>query len=248
MKLPTWLALLTAAPFAGSFLGVLIGRLPAGRPIVLSRSACEACGTRLAPRDLVPVLSWLALRGRCRTCAAAIGFFPLVVELAAIAVVGVAICLEDDPSRLVLDCGLGWSLLALAWIDARHMRLPDILTLPLIPVGLIVTLMRNPDDLLDRTLATIAGYLAFRAIEVGYRAWRGRDGLGQGDAKLLAATGAWVGLAQLADVVLGGALVTLAAIGLSGVRQPGRRLSAGTAVPFGPGLCLAFWLVWLRSP
>ncbi len=242
MRLPAWLPLLIAAPFVGSFLGVLIQRLPAGRPVALSRSACDACATRLAARDLVPVLSWIVLRGRCRSCGAAIGLFPPAVELAAMAVVGVAALLDDDPSRLWLDCALGWALLTLAWIDARHMRLPDILTLPLIPAGLIVALVRDPDELLDRTSATIVGYLAFRAIALGYRAWRGRDGLGQGDAKLLAGAGAWVGLALLADVVLGGAVITLGAALL----RPGGKLTAASAVPFGPGLCLALWLVWLR--
>ena len=225
-RLPFWLLPLLAAPFVGSLLGVLIQRLPAGRPVALSRSICESCGTRLAARDLVPVLSWLALRGSCRCCGAAIGFFPLAVEFAAVAVAGAAAVLGPDPARLWLDCALGWVLLTLAWIDARHMRLPDILTLPLIPAGLIVALVRSPDEILDRTLAAIAGYACLRAVALGYWAWRGREGLGQGDAKLLAAAGAWVGLAQVFDVLLGGAMITLLA-----ALPRARRLTAATALP-----------------
>ena len=123
------------------------------------------------------------------------------------------------------------------------MRLPDTLTLPLIPAGLAVAMARSPEQSLDRALAAAAGYVALRAIALGYRAWRGRDGLGQGDAKLLAAAGAWVGLGLLADVVLGGAIITLA-----GALPRASRLTAASALPFGPGLCLAFWLIWLCSP
>ena len=158
------------------------------------------------------------------------------------AVAGAAAILEPDASRLWLDCALGWVLLTLGWIDARYLRLPDVLTLPLIPAGLVVALVRTPDEILDRALAAVAGYACLRAVALGYRAWRGREGLGQGDAKLLAAAGAWVGLAAVFNVLLGGAIITLLT-----VLPRAHRLTAATALPFGPGLCLAFWLTWLWS-
>ena len=248
-----WLLPLVAAPFLGSFIGVLIRRLPAGRPVVLARSACEACGRPLAPAELVPLASWLALRGRCRTCRAPISRFHPAVELAALAVAAWAVATEwgaADLAALVwIDCLLGWTLLALAWIDWDHMRLPDALTLPLLLAGLAVTVLRTPEDMTAHAAGAAAGYTAFRLIAWIYRRLRGREGLGQGDAKLMAAAGAWLGLAALAWVALVAALLTIGFTLLAAARRPavagGRRLSANTAVPFGPGLALAIWLLWL---
>jgi leader peptidase (prepilin peptidase)/N-methyltransferase len=239
-----WWEPLLAAPFVGSFLGVLIRRLPARRPVVFARSCCEACGAALASRDLVPVASYLALRGRCRMCRAPISGFHLQVELAAVAVVLIAAAVDPAAAAAAAwwDCGLGWTLLALAWIDAMWMLLPDALTLPLLLAGLAAAW---PDTaaLTDRAAGAAAGYLAFRAVAYGYRRLRGRVGLGAGDAKLLAAGGAWLGLGLLPALILGGALAGLAFALLAAAR--GRRLTAASAVPFGPGLALALWLLWL---
>ena len=221
---------------------MLIHRLPAGQPVAVARSRCPSCGVALAARDLVPLVSYAVLGGRCRRCGAAIGRFHFAVELAAIAVVLAAVAIEPDPGRLWLDCGFGWALLTLGWIDGRHMLLPDALTLPLIPLGLLATLLRSPEDLTAHAAGAIVGYAAFRGIALAYRAWRGREGLGRGDAKLLAAAGAWVGLAALPTVIFGGALVSLV---LAVLRSRGTGLRATLAVPFGQGLCLAAWAVWL---
>jgi leader peptidase (prepilin peptidase)/N-methyltransferase len=134
-------------------------------------------------------------------------------------------------------------LLTLAWIDTQHMLLPDLLTLPLVLAGLGATWLRDPDDLTNHAAAALAGYLTFRAIEVAYLRLRGRDGLGQGDAKLLAAAGAWLGLAALPTVVF-----TAAALGLliaAGMRAGGSRLHAASAIPFGPPLCAAIAAAWM---
>ncbi|MGH7114774.1 MAG: prepilin peptidase [Stellaceae bacterium] len=236
-----WGAVL-ASPFVGSFLGVLIRRLPERRSVIWARSQCEGCHAVLRPRDLVPLISWLAARGHCRFCRRPLGCFYPAIELAAVAVAGVAVAL-DGGAAAWLDCLLGWWLLALAWIDVRHWLLPDALTLPLILVGLAAAIAFDPRALLDRALGAVAGYLALRGIAMLYRVVRGRDGLGEGDAKLLAAAGAWVGASGLPQVVLIAALAGLFAAAC--LRLAGLRLGLRSAVPFGPFLALATWLVWL---
>jgi len=201
--IPDWVVYLLA-PFIGSFLGVLIRRWPAGRPVAYGRSCCDHCGAPLAPRDLVPLVSWLLARGRCRRCKAPIGEFYPLVELAALGVVVWAGTLDTE-AALWLDCLLGWGLLTLAWIDAEHLLLPDILTLPLILFGLGAAWYLRWPPLVDAAAGAAVGYLSFRLLALAYRWLRGRDGLGAGDAKLLAAGGAWLGWQALGDVVLGAA-------------------------------------------
>lgn len=233
---------LLLSPFVGSFLGVVIRRLPLGRPIAVARSACEGCGRALPARDMVPLLSYFLLRGRCRFCRAGIARFHVWVELAAVAVAaGATLALPDaDAAALWVDCALGWCLLALAWIDWDHLRLPDALTLPLVVAGLLATWALEPEAAADHAAAAALAYLAFRGIALAYRVLRGREGLGQGDAKLLAASGAWVGLAGLPNVVLGAAVAALAAT--LGQRAFGRH-AADVPIPFGPYLALATWVV-----
>lgn len=247
--LPEWLPPLVVAPFIGSFLGVLIRRLPRGEPVVLSRSRCEACARPLRPAELVPLLSHALLRGRCRRCRAPIASFHWKVELAALAVAAWAVLAAGETGavgKAWADCVLGWTLLALAWIDLEHGRLPDVLTLPLVVAGLLATWLLEPWAILDHAIGAIAGYAAFRLVSIGYRAWRGREGLGGGDAKLLAAAGAWVGWQAIDLVVVLGALASLAAVLL--MRRPGRVLTGATSLPFGPGLALGLWLVRLHVP
>lgn len=233
---------LLLSPFVGSFLGVVIRRLPLGRPIAAARSECEGCGHALPARDLVPLVSFVMLRGRCRFCRAGIARFHLWVELAAVAVAACATLALPGTEAVALwvDCALGWWLLALAWIDWDHLRLPDVLTLPLVVAGLLATWTLEPEAAPDHAAAAALAYLAFRGIAWSYRRLRGREGLGQGDAKLLAASGAWVGLAGVPSVVLGAALVAVAAT--LGQRMFGRH-AADTPIPFGPYLALATWVV-----
>jgi leader peptidase (prepilin peptidase)/N-methyltransferase len=238
-------ALLLLAPFVGSFLGVLIRRLPEGRPIVRGRSLCERCGARLTPRDLVPLLSWLITRGRCRHCRHPLGWFYPGVELAALAVAAIALAV-DGVEQAWLDCLLGWWLLALGWIDARHWLLPDVLTLPLVVLGLALAAAFAPEELADRAAAAMLGYLALRAVAWIYQRLRHREGLGQGDAKLFAAAGAWLGIAALPQVILLAALAALSTA--AGLALCGRRMRARSALPFGPFLALASWLLWLFGP
>jgi leader peptidase (prepilin peptidase)/N-methyltransferase len=248
-RLPNWLYPVLLAPFVGSFLGVLIRRLPAGEAVAIARSRCDNCGQTLRPRDLAPVVSYIAAGGRCRHCGAPIGRFHLVVELAAMAIALWAASLDAGP-RLWADCFLGWCLLALAWIDARHMLLPDALTLPLILAGLGFAFWLDPASLPDRAVGAVVGWTLFWAISRLYRATRGRDGLGAGDAKLLAAGGAWVSWAGLAPVML---ISAISGIGLWTIlrlasKRESRAIAAATPIPFGPPLALAIWLVWLYGP
>ena len=236
-----WGAVL-AAPFIGSFLGVVVRRLPEGRPIARSRSRCDSCGVALAVRDLVPFFSWLALRGRCRFCGHPLGWFYPGIELAALAIALISVFV-DRGEAVWLDCVLGWWLLALAWTDVRCWLLPDLLTLPLVIVGLTAAAAFEPEELTDRALGAAAGYLGLRTVAFIYRALRGRDGLGGGDAKLLAAAGAWIGVRALPQVVLLAALAGLFVA--AGLRLAGVRLGTQSALPFGPFLALATWLVWL---
>ena len=241
---PAEWALLIVAPFIGSFLGVVIRRLPEGRPIVWGRSQCETCRAALAPRDLVPLVSWALTRGRCRHCGQPLGWFYPGVESAALLIALISLAADFMP-RAALDCVLGWWLLALAWIDLRRGLLPDALTLPLIVAGLAAAAAVDPGSLLDRVVGAVLGYLALWGIAAAYRALRRREGLGMGDAKLLAAAGAWLGATALPQVILLAALAALAAAAVLQLR--GARLHRHSALPFGPFLALATWAIWLGA-
>jgi len=226
----------------GSFLGALAARWPElDRRFLTGRSACATCGAELRAAELVPVWSWLRQRGRCRHCSAAIGWLPLTAELAGAAVAGLAFATLPLASAALLT-GVGWWLLLLALVDAEHGRLPDLLTLPLVATGLLAALLQPVPGLalpLASGLGAVVGFLLFLAIDRLYVAWRGRSGLGRGDAKLLAGLGAWLGLAALPMVILLAALLGLAAALASG------RYRATDALPFGPWLAMAgFALFW----
>jgi leader peptidase (prepilin peptidase) / N-methyltransferase len=239
-----WLPPVVLGPFIGSFLGVVILRLPEGRPIAVARSACDRCGRGLGSRDLIPLLSYALTRGRCRYCGEPIGLFTLNIEIAALAIAAWAASVVPH-HQLWLTCALGWMLLTAAWIDLRTMILPDVLTLPLLLVGLIVTAVIDPDSLLDHGLAAAFGYLLLFAVAWTYRMLRGRDGLGLGDAKLLAALGAWLGLGELPFALLMASCLGLAAACIGALA--GKRMTAATAIPFGPFLALAGWVSWLYA-
>jgi leader peptidase (prepilin peptidase)/N-methyltransferase len=243
-------SLVLIAPFIGSFLGLLIRRLPEGSTVVRGRSRCDACGATLRVRDLVPIVSWLMVGARCRYCNQPLCWFYPGVELAALAIALASVLIHgvliDGGQGAWLDCVLGWWLLALAWIDLRSWLLPDALTLPLIVAGLAAAFLFNPDQLTERALGAALGYLSLRAIAALYRALRGREGLGGGDAKLLAASGAWLGAAALPQVILFAALSALTAAAC--LRFGGVGLGIHSALPFGPFLALATWVLWLSGP
>ena len=236
---------IVVAPVVGSFLGVVVDRLPARRSIVFGRSACDCCGETLTARDLVPLVSYLARRGWCSCGRARLSWFHPGIELAALAV---ALSAATVLSGWLLwaSLGLGWALLTLAAIDSREFVLPDVIVLPLIPAGLLVAGAMEPALVAGHALGAVAGFAAFAAIAGIYRRARGREGLGLGDAKLLAAAGAWLGWQALPSVVViaaasGLALALATALG-------GSKLAWTSRIAFGPHLALAFWLVWLLGP
>jgi leader peptidase (prepilin peptidase)/N-methyltransferase len=240
-----WLAPLLAAPFVGSFLGLVAIRLPAGRPIVLGRSECPHCHRRLSILDLMPIASWLALGGRCRSCRARIDALHPMIEIAAVVVAAWAVAtLPGWPGWV--GCGLGWALLVLTVIDWRAFVLPDEITLPLIAAGLLEAAIAWPQDLGDRLIGAVGGFATFAVIAWAYQRLRGRPGLGLGDAKLAAAAGAWVSWTGLPSVVTIAAMTALAGVGI--LAAAGRKVGTTEPLAFGPYLALGLWCVWLYGP
>ncbi len=213
------------------------------------RSYCPACGTTIKPTNLVPILSYILLRGRCAACNAPIGIRYPIVELLGALVVVFALARYGVSMEALLASVFGWTLVALGGIDAETEYLPDALTFPLIAGGIAF----NTVDLLapwpDALLGAILGYGAFWAVSKIYFALRKRDGLGLGDAKLLSAIGAWTGWQALPAVVFLGAVATLAAVGVMAFVAKGREKMTGeTPVRFGPGLAAAGFIVLLVGP
>lgn len=193
---------------------------------------------RLRAAELIPVVSWLRQRGRCRHCGAAIGIDHPLAELAGAAIGAIAVLLLPWPSAAVLAL-VGWWLLALALIDLRTLRLPDPLTLPLLLAGIVAAALGVvPIGAVEAALGATTGFLVFAAIGWLWRRWRGIEGLGLGDAKLLAAAGAWLGPAALAWVVLAGGT-----FGIVHALLAGHRLDSRVPIPFAPALAAGIWLV-----
>jgi leader peptidase (prepilin peptidase)/N-methyltransferase len=193
---------------------------------------------------LVHCSAWLEPSGAPRP-----GWRTLAALLAASLGVVAMACWLAPAGLATLSCGLGWALLLLAAIDLRRMSLPDLLTLPLLAAGLVAapppTGMNSGPPLFDHLIGALAGYGSFAAVAWAYRLLRSRDGLDGGDAKLLAAAGAWVGWQGLGSVVLIAVLGGSAWFAGSALCR-GRR-DAVRPVPFGPFLCAGLWLTWLAG-
>lgn len=230
---------------AGSLIGLLSLRLPAGEPVGMSRSRCGGCGRRLGVADLVPIASFLAFRGRCRTCGGAIPRRYPALELVALAVAGWSVLAFDGPLAL-WSAVLGWQLLLLAALDLEHFWLPRALTGALIATGLAVAAALGVEHLRDHAIGAAAGFASLALIAAAYRRLRRREGLGGGDAYLLAGAGAWTGWMGLPSVLVIAALAGLAIAGAA--RLVGRPIRADQPLPFGVFLALGAWLVWLYGP
>jgi leader peptidase (prepilin peptidase)/N-methyltransferase len=172
---------------------------------------------------------------------------PLALGLAALAVPASAAAAGLPGWHLAAACAFGWVLLALIASDLERLILPDELTLPLIPAGLAEAWVWDGlPAVQDRAVGAVAGFLSFAGLRWLYRRWRGREGLGGGDVKLLAAAGAWIGWQGLPALVLAAALMGLALVLLAG--RPGGVIRADRPVPFGAYLALALWAIWLYGP
>ena len=210
-------------------------------------STCPHCGRRIAAIENVPVLSFLVLRGRCAGCGARISVrYPLVETVAA--ALGVAVAYQFGPSwQTVAALAFTWSLLALTLIDLDHKLLPDSITLPLLWAGLVIAAVPiggQPlfTDLRSSVIGAVAGYLALWVVYQLFKLITGKEGMGYGDFKLLAAIGAWLGWQKLPLVILASAAVG-SLVGVTLIVAGGR--SRHVPIPFGPYLAAAGWIALL---
>ncbi|WP_233492786.1 A24 family peptidase [Chromobacterium sp. ATCC 53434] len=247
----------------GSFLNVLVYRLPrmlqadwerecaeyVGQPppatgfsLARPHSHCPACGNTLRPWQLVPLLGYALLRGRCGFCDETIGIrYPLVELLTGCAFAAIGWRLGFQPAAFA-QLALCYLLLALALIDFDSRLLPDCLTQPLLWLGLLANLFHLMVPLTDAVAGAMAGYLSMWGIAAVFRALTGKDGLGQGDFKLVAALGGWLGWSAVPLIIGFGATMS-ALSGLLLIRAG--RLDADQAQPFGPWLIAAGVVAWL---
>jgi leader peptidase (prepilin peptidase)/N-methyltransferase len=218
----------------GSFLNVVIYRLPLGQSLVKPRSRCRQCGYVLRWFDNIPVVSWLLLGGRCRKCGTRVSWqYPLVELITAILFVITVWLTPVGPllvSRLLLVC----ILIVLFGIDLEHQILPNSITLPGIVIGLLFSLIAPP-GIRDALIGAILGGGILYAIAAGYYLWRREEGMGMGDVKMLAMLGAFLGWkAVLVTLVL--ASFSGAVIGVA--MMAGQRGGMKYALPFGTFLAI----------
>jgi len=251
----------------GSFLNVVIHRLPkmlergwaqqcaelrgedaapaSAYNLVVPRSACPSCGHRIGALDNVPVLSWLALRGRCRGCGTRISARYPAIELLAGILAALAIWRFGPTWQGLAACALLWTLVALTFIDADTQLLPDDITLPLLWAGLAANLAGLFVPLAEAVIGAIAGYLSLWTVYWAFRLIRGKEGMGYGDFKLLAALGAWLGWKVLPGIVLlSSAVGALVGIGLIVLRRHDR----AAPLPYGPYLAVAGAIALFAGP
>ena len=242
---PFLLLLLMVGPFVGSFLGVLTDRLPRGQGVVAGRSACRSCGTPLTVRDLMPILSFILTRGRCRHCGAVIPSWLLYLEIAATGAAVLSAVVAPTALIAWLWALWLWVLLTSAACDLTRYRLPDPLTGALVVIGLTLAVMPEGTGLMPAVWGAIAGGGSFAIIRWGYRILRNREGLGLGDVKLMVGLGAWTGVRDLPLLVLLAALAALAGgLGIAALGR-GRGPLAQRALPFGAALCGAAIFLWV---
>jgi leader peptidase (prepilin peptidase)/N-methyltransferase len=260
------LALLVSATLllgllVGSFLNVVILRLPRMMEIAWKKecreilelpeepteqisliyppSRCPSCGAGIRPWQNVPVVSWLLLRGKCAGCSAPISAqYPLVEAATGLLSALCAWHFGWGP-QLVAALLLTWALVTLTVIDLRTMLLPDSITLPLLWLGLLLSLIPVFTDMRSALIGAMAGYMSLWLVFHLFKLVTGKEGMGYGDFKLLAALGAWLGWQSLPMIVLLSSVVgAVVGIGLIAFRRLGREMP----IPFGPYLAAAGWL------
>ena len=253
----------------GSFLNVVILRLPArlmhswrqqsreilelpadaeekAPPgIVWESSHCPNCKHALGVAENIPLVSWIALRGRCRHCRAPISIqYPLVELITALA--SAIVVWTFGPSyAAIAGLALTWILVALAGIDVRTQLLPDQLTLPLLWLGLLLSLVPVFATPVASILGAAIGYLSLWSVYWLFKLVTGKEGMGYGDFKLLAALGAWMGPASLLPTVL---LSSLIGAIVGGTYLAVRGKDRATPIPFGPFIAAAGWVWFVAGP
>ncbi len=261
---PAVLALLGLV--VGSFLNVVIHRLPQmlehgwkaesaellGLPAAATpalslsrpRSRCPACAHPIAWHENLPVFSYLALRGRCSACRAPISLRYPLIEILTAALFGLVAWRFGGQPVALLWCGFAAVLIALAGIDWDTTLLPDTLTLPLLWAGLVASALGWTVPLGTAVWGAVAGYLSLWSVYWLFKLATGKEGMGFGDFKLLAALGAWLGLKMILPIVLAASLLG-AIVGI--VMKLNSALREGRYVPFGPFLAGAGLLVMLAG-
>lgn len=206
------------------------------------RSQCPHCHHLIGATENIPLLSYIRQRGRCAHCGVAIGAQYPLVEAASGLLAGVVAWKFGFGWPVLAVLLFTWTLLAASIIDLHHQLLPDDLTLPLLWLGLLAALFGLGTDLRSAVIGAMAGYLSLWLVYQGFRLLTGKEGMGHGDFKLLAALGAWTGWQYLVTIVLLSSLVG-AICGLALILLRGR--ARGAPLPFGPFLAAAGWIALL---
>ena len=229
------LALLPAAAFGlivGSFLNVVAHRLPGRMSLSMPASHCPSCEVPIKPYDNVPVLSWLILRGRCRSCSAPISArYPLVEAATAALFAAVVAVHHADTAALVLGLVLVAFLVPIALIDLDHRIIPNRLTLPAAVLAVVLGTALDPGGEVERLIAGAAA-----ATLLGLPALLNPKGMGLGDAKLVGVLGLYLGTAVAPAVFV--AFVVGTVLGIAIIMRKGMMQGRKTAIPFGPFLAL----------
>ncbi len=231
----------TVGAVFGSFIATLAIRWPQGRSVTRGRSMCDACGTVICARDLIPIVGFVLRRGRCAGCDARIAPSHVVVELLGLGI-GVMAGLVAPGMTGVAGAVFGWLLLALGAIDLAAFWLPDRLTGTLAAAGLASGLAGVPPGLDARLCGGAAGFGSLWLVAFAYRRVRGRTGLGGGDPKLFGAIGLWLGWAALPGVLLVACVAGLAVV--LAARIAGRAMTSDTRLPLGTLLAGAAFAIW----
>lgn len=233
----------------GSFLNVVVARLPHGQSIVRPRSRCPGCSGAIAWYDNVPVLSYLLLRGRCRSCKQPISVrYPVIELLTAMLFLAVYVRFGASPLIALRDLPFVAALVAITFIDLEHRIIPDELSLGGLVLGLLTAYWVPGLGLASSAIGAAIGFGVFALLSWGYQKARGAVGLGGGDVKLLAMLGAFLGPMAVFHVVLIssvlGSAIGLAYAGVLRARGESDSLM-GVAIPFGPFLVVAALYVYL---
>jgi leader peptidase (prepilin peptidase)/N-methyltransferase len=232
------LTVFVAGVAVGSFLNVCIWRIPAGKSIVYTPSHCPHCAAPISHRDNIPLLSYLLLRGRCRSCGGGISLrYPAVEALTGILLVLLLYRFGVSPQWAVYSI-FAAALIVISFIDVDHQIIPDVISLPGIVLGLLFSALGQGPPLIDSAIGVLVGGGILYAVAVGYHALTGREGMGGGDIKLLAMIGAFLGWqAVFVTLILGSLAGSLVGIGLMLAQGKDSRVP----IPFGPFLaCGAF--------